>query len=91
MMGGGVLKQARPLTECDLTELRVTGFAALIDGRIHSRCYECGLRESNIQRAPTDPPNAALVESLCERCLHLRRYEFSKPVTFYFDEEGAEV
>lgn len=44
------------------------GFHPLRPGRIHMRCPTCGRKQSNMDRAPLDPPKAALLEVLCDKC-----------------------
>lgn len=51
-----------------LLELRTKGFNKLKSGRIHLRCFKCGRKHSNSIRAKTDPPEAFLLEILCDKC-----------------------
>lgn len=70
-----------------LLELRTSGFRKLRDGRIHMRCYSCGLKRSNVARQKYDPPNAVLIESPCEACCMGSK----DPEWFYYDERGSEL
>jgi hypothetical protein len=51
-----------------LEEVEFAGFHRLRHGRIHLYCPSCGLKRSNVERDPYDPPNAALAHLPCERC-----------------------
>ena len=72
-----------------IAELRTTGFQKLRAGRIHTRCYSCGMKRSNAERMGYDPQDAVLVENECERCGS--RSGSKEPEFFYFRADGTEI
>ena len=71
----------------DLTALRTQGWGKLRDGKIHLRCPKCGMKRSNNDRQPHDPPAAFLAELQCPECVG---GDFGGSET-YFDASGHEL
>lgn len=65
----------------------LTGFKKHKEGRIHVRCRQCGRKLSNMHRSEFDPPNAVLVETVCEK----HDTGCGGPEEFYYDASGAEI
>lgn len=66
-----------------LLTLRTQGFKPIRPGRIHLRCPRCGRKQSNMPRAPLDPPKAFLLEVFCD-CIQGGKDDFSG----YYDAKG---
>ncbi len=73
----------------ELREKRTKGFHPLKDGCVHIRCWNCGMKRSNVPRADYDPPRAFLAETPCPKCCD-RLHAFEPGVDWY-DANGDEL